>query len=53
MNKLNDNEVAKVRTVRLSDKVYNYITLHHVSLASFVKKQVELEQQLKSLSNLK
>jgi len=51
MRKLNDDDVAKVRTVRLSDKCYSYILKQHGSLATFVKRQVELEKQLKQLNN--
>lgn len=50
IKRLDNNTVAKVRTVRLSDLTYNYIIKHHSSLATFIKRNVEVEQQLKQLS---
>lgn len=43
-------KAVDVLTTQIDDLTYNYIIKHHSSLATFVKRQVEVEQQLKQLT---
>lgn len=48
-NKKADNEVGKLRTFRLSDRINDLIVSQHGSLAAWNRKYEQINEQLKKL----